>query len=147
MGITNRFLKRDGGKNEKNEDPPPVNPLAPRHKVSPSTASVGSGAPANFKPLQLGGSSSPSSHSSNSSEARDSSSISNGSDAIRDIKAEILANWLHTKQEERIWTFGSPGEGVFMKKSKGNYACAPFEVFNDGTGLYHAVTELNARVS
>jgi hypothetical protein len=66
---------------------------------------------------------------------------------VREIKAEMLVNWLHTKQEERIWTFGSSGEGVFMKKSKGHYACAPPGIENDGTGLYNSVTELNARVS
>ncbi|KAH6870447.1 glycosyl transferase family group 2-domain-containing protein, partial [Alternaria rosae] len=65
--------------------------------------------------------------------------------AARDVKAEILANWLHTKQEERVWTFGAAGEGCFMKKSKGSYSCIPNALQTDGTGLYEAVTELNVR--
>jgi hypothetical protein len=146
MGLTDMFGKKHVAKNEMSDDRLPENPLAPRPTVAPSNASAGSGAPASFTPLQLRGSVTPSAHSAGSSVSRHSTS-DNGSDSVRDIKAEILANWLHTKQEERIWTFGSPGEGVFMKKSKGNYACAPFEVYNDGTGLHHAVTELNVRAS
>ncbi|KAF1837671.1 hypothetical protein BDW02DRAFT_107269 [Decorospora gaudefroyi] len=146
MGLSNIFSKKEGSglgsKSEKSE-PKPLNPLAPKPKVNPSDASVGSGAPASFTPLQLRGSRTPSSNSSHTGEPNRSSTT--GSDAIRDIKAEILANWLHTKQEERVWTFGAPGEGVFMKKSKGSYACAPYEVLNDGTSLYRSVTELNVR--
>lgn len=73
-------------------------------------------------------------------------SHSAGSDAVRDIKCDILANWLYTKQEEKLWTGRTPGEGVFVKKSKGNYACAPVQLLNDDSNLYHAITELNARV-
>ena len=146
MGLTDVFGKNHGGKNEMTDDRAPENPLAPRPRVSPSNASVGSGAPASFTPLQLGGSPS-SARSVGSSESRESTSEHGSSDPVREIKAEMLANWLHTKQEERIWTFGTPGEGAFMKISKGNYACAPVEASDDGTGLYHSVTELNARVS
>ncbi|XP_014557272.1 hypothetical protein COCVIDRAFT_26122 [Bipolaris victoriae FI3] len=127
------------------EEPPPLKPLARKHKVNPSSASVGSRSqPASFIPLQLGGTNSPSSSSVADSEPTRDSTIS-GTDAVRDLKAEILSNWLHTKQEERVWTFGGPGEGVFMKRAKGSYACAPHGVQNDGTGLYQAVTELNVR--
>jgi hypothetical protein len=132
---------------EDSEEPPPLNPLAPKPKVNPSSASVTSRSrPASFTPLQLGGINSPSSSSIADSEPTHDSTVS-GTDAVRDVKAEILSNWLHTKQEERVWTFGGPGEGVFMKRAKGSYACAPQGVQNDGTGLYQAVTELNVRVS
>ena len=133
---------------EDNEEPPPLNPLAPNPKASPSNASAGSRSrPASFTPLQLGGINSSSSSSIADSDPTHDSSASSGTDPVRDVKAEILANWLHTKQEERVWTFGGAGEGVFMKKTKGSYACAPHGVQNDGTGLYQAVTELNVRVS
>lgn len=70
-----------------------------------------------------------------------------GSDSIRDVKCEILANWLHTKQEEKCWCQGMPGEGVFVKKSKGNYACVPATLANDETNLYAQIVEMNVRVS
>lgn len=63
-----------------------------------------------------------------------------------DVKCEVMAQWLHSKQEEKIWTSGEPGEGVLVKKSKGNYAFSPPELFEDGSGLYQAVLALNVRV-
>ncbi|KAF1941018.1 hypothetical protein EJ02DRAFT_493414 [Clathrospora elynae] len=69
-----------------------------------------------------------------------------GSDAARDIKCDILANWLSAKQEEKVWSTGQPGEAVFVKKSKGNYSVAPREVIKDGTSLYSCVSQLNARI-
>ena len=63
-----------------------------------------------------------------------------------DVKCEVMAQWLHSKQEENIWTSGEPGEGVLVKKSKGSYAFSPPELFEDGSGLYQAVLALNVRV-
>jgi hypothetical protein len=63
-----------------------------------------------------------------------------------DVKCEVMAQWLHSKQEEKIWTSGEPGEGVLVKKSKGNYAFSPPDLQEDGTGLYEAVLALNVRV-
>lgn len=63
-----------------------------------------------------------------------------------DVKCEVMAQWLHSKQEENIWTSGEPGEGVLVKKTKGNYAFSPPELFEDGSGLYQAVLALNVRV-
>lgn len=64
-----------------------------------------------------------------------------------DVKCEVMAQWLHSKQEEKIWTSGEPGEGVLVKKAKGSYAYSPPELLEDGSGLYQAVTALNVRVS
>ncbi|KAF2848353.1 hypothetical protein T440DRAFT_500482 [Plenodomus tracheiphilus IPT5] len=70
---------------------------------------------------------------------------STGSDIIRDIKCEILANWLHTKQQEKIWTSGAVGEGVFVKRSKGNYAYAPQSIAADGSNLCQLIVKMNLR--
>ncbi|KAF2634139.1 hypothetical protein P280DRAFT_494481 [Massarina eburnea CBS 473.64] len=58
-----------------------------------------------------------------------------------------MVNWLHTKQEERIWTNGGDGEGVFLKKCKGSFVCCPTELQTDPSGVYQAVSLLNARVA
>ncbi|KAF2475545.1 uncharacterized protein BDR25DRAFT_279672 [Lindgomyces ingoldianus] len=58
-----------------------------------------------------------------------------------------MVNWLHSKQEERIWTTGDPGEGVVLKKSKGRYVCCPSELQYDDTQFYQKVAELNVRVA
>lgn len=66
--------------------------------------------------------------------------------SFQDVKCDVMAQWLHSKQEEKIWTSGEPGEGVLVKKSKGSYAFSPAELPEDGTGLYEAVAALNVRV-
>ncbi|KAF1962441.1 hypothetical protein CC80DRAFT_487902 [Byssothecium circinans] len=66
---------------------------------------------------------------------------------VRDIKSEVMVNWLHSKQEERIWTSGQEGEGVFLKKSKGNFVCCPADLESDPSGVYRAISLLNARVA
>jgi hypothetical protein len=76
----------------------------------------------------------------------DSGSRSTQSEQVRDIKCDVLANWLHSKAEERLWTSGKTGQGVFVKKTKGSYACVPANLPDDGTGLYPAIVALNVRV-
>jgi hypothetical protein len=76
----------------------------------------------------------------------DSGTRSTASAAVRDIKCEVLASWLHAKAEEKMWTAGNPGEGVFVKKTKGNYAVSPVETITDGTSLHQAIVMLNVRV-
>lgn len=149
MGLQDILFRKEGEGSRprddtgKHEGLPPENPLTPKTRTS--NESTGSGSkPASFTPMQLGPSSA---HSSGSSGSINCSNSTVSSDAVRDVKAGILANWLHNKQEERVWTFGDTGEGVFMKKSKGSYSCAPYALQSDGTGLYEAVTELNVRVS
>jgi hypothetical protein len=67
-------------------------------------------------------------------------------ETIQEIKCEVMVNWLHSKQEEQIWTTGEPGEGVVLKKSKGRYVCCPSELSSDGSALFKAVSALNVRV-
>jgi hypothetical protein len=67
-------------------------------------------------------------------------------DAMKDIKCEVMVNWLHSKQEEKIWTTGEPGEGVVLKKAKGRYVCCPSELQNDSSSVYQMVAQLNVRV-
>lgn len=81
-----------------------------------------------------------------SSSGTEVTSSSASSGTLQDIKCDILANWLHTKQEERIWTGDAAGEGVFVKKSKGNYACAPRDVVLDGSNLHQSICQMNVRV-
>jgi hypothetical protein len=70
----------------------------------------------------------------------------NDPDAIRNIKCEVMVNWLHSKQEENIWTTGEMGEGVVLKKSKGRYVCCPGELQHDTSNFYQSIATLNVRV-
>lgn len=69
-----------------------------------------------------------------------------GGSGFQDVKCDVMAQWLHSKQEEKIWTSGEIGEGVLVKKAKGSYSYSPAELAHDGSGLYEAVSQLNVRV-
>jgi hypothetical protein len=60
-------------------------------------------------------------------------------------KCDLLASWLLSKAEERMWIEGRPGQGVFVKKHKGIYAHSP-DHSNDNSGLHEAIIALNVRV-
>ncbi|OCK81960.1 hypothetical protein K432DRAFT_294338 [Lepidopterella palustris CBS 459.81] len=66
---------------------------------------------------------------------------------INEIKCDVMVNWLHSQQEEKLWTTGEPEEGVVLKKSKGSYACSPSDLAEERAGFYKAVETLNVRVA
>jgi len=69
-----------------------------------------------------------------------------GGDDLNDIKGEVMVNWLHSKQERKLWTMGEEGEGVMLKKSRGIYTCAPIHLAEEETGFFQAVQMLNVKV-
>ncbi|RMZ67590.1 glycosyl transferase family 2 [Pyrenophora seminiperda CCB06] len=120
---------------------PPLNPLAPSGNATPESETR----PPSFTRLQLrNGSASPSDAPASAGSAGDSNDA--GENVARTIKAQLLAHYLQTEQEKRVWTTREAGEGAFMKHSKGKYACAPDHVQHDGSGLYQAITQLNVRM-
>jgi len=71
----------------------------------------------------------------------------NGSlEDLLDIKCDIMVNWLHSRQEEHLWTGGEPEEGVCLKKSRGQFACAPQDLSLEQDGFYAAIKTLNVKV-
>jgi|SRR5579871_429614 len=65
---------------------------------------------------------------------------------INDIKCEVMVNWLHSQQEEKLWTSGDEEEGVVLKKSRGMYTCAPADLAEEQAGFFQAVQTLNVKV-
>lgn len=63
-----------------------------------------------------------------------------------EIKADVMVNWLHQQQLERMWTNGGVGEGVVLKKGRDAYTACPAELSNHRGDLFDAVTRLNVRV-
>lgn len=70
-----------------------------------------------------------------------------GADEINDIKCEVMVSYLHSQQEEKLWTAGEPEEGVMLKKSRGQYTCAPADLADEPAGFFAAVRTLNVKVS
>ena len=65
---------------------------------------------------------------------------------VNDIKCEVMVNWLHSQQEEKLWTSGEEGEGVVLKKSRGMYTCSPADLAEEQAGLFQAIQTLNVKV-
>lgn len=66
----------------------------------------------------------------------------------RDIVAEIMVSHLANIQEEKIWVIGDDDdEGVVLKKTKGNYTCAPPQISKRPGGFFDAILAMNVRVS
>lgn len=65
---------------------------------------------------------------------------------VNDIKCEVMVNWLHSQQEEKLWTSGEEEEGVVLKKSRGMYTCSPADLAEEQAGFFQAVQTLNVKV-
>jgi hypothetical protein len=74
------------------------------------------------------------------------SDIPDPSDGLSNLKSDVIVNWIHSKQEEKIWTTGQPGEGVVLKKAKGHYVCCPSSLRDDGSQFAQMVAHLNVCV-
>src|SRR3954470_16893561 len=46
-------------------------------------------------------------------------------ESVLDIKSDVMVSYLHQQQLEKMSANGAPGEGVILKKSKGNFTCFP----------------------
>lgn len=67
-------------------------------------------------------------------------------ETVRDIQSTIMVNWLRQMQMEKLWSVGSRGEGVILKKDRGSFVCCP-ETLKDGPSLlYNQVMGMNIRV-
>ncbi|KAF2138548.1 uncharacterized protein K452DRAFT_301083 [Aplosporella prunicola CBS 121167] len=66
---------------------------------------------------------------------------------INDIKCDVMVNWLHSQQEEKLWSSGEYEEGIVLKKGRGQYTCCPAELANEPAGFFKAVEQLNVRVA
>lgn len=67
--------------------------------------------------------------------------------SVLDIKGDVMVNWLHQQQLEKLWAVGAPGEGVVLKKSRDNFTCSPSSLKNSPTGFFDQVVAMNVRVS
>lgn len=65
---------------------------------------------------------------------------------VNDVKCDVMVNHLHAQQEERLWTTAEKGEGVVLKKSRGDYTSAPPDLAHERGGLFQAIETLNVKV-
>lgn len=58
-----------------------------------------------------------------------------------------MVNYLHQQQLEHMWSDGTPGEGVVLKKSRDQYTSCPAELSQYEGGFFDAARKLNVKVS
>lgn len=58
---------------------------------------------------------------------------------------DIMCNWLHHQQVEKMWSTNAEGEGVMLKRAKGDYTCCPEDLRSNPDGVFHAVLKLNVK--
>jgi len=64
-----------------------------------------------------------------------------------DIKTDVMCNWLHQQQLERMWSNTGIEEGVMLKKARDDYMCCPKDLQLNRGGFFDAVRILNVRVN
>ncbi|KAK5031090.1 hypothetical protein LTS07_004825 [Exophiala sideris] len=64
---------------------------------------------------------------------------------LRELKTDMMCNWLHQQQLERMWSTNGIEEGVMLKKAKDDYKCAPEDLRSRPDGLFAAVQKLNVK--
>lgn len=66
---------------------------------------------------------------------------------ILDVKIDVMVNWLHQRQMQKMWYNGGLEQGVILKKSRDEFVCCPNELSEVPGGFRDAVKSLNVRVS
>ncbi|MCJ1309766.1 hypothetical protein MMC25_003427 [Agyrium rufum] len=70
-----------------------------------------------------------------------------GEEMLAAVKAEMMVQYLHRKQEEQMWLDGYSEEGVILKQSRQVFISHPYELSARRDGLYDAVAKLNVKVA
>lgn len=144
MGFKSYFLPGKAGKNKTEQGEENLHGMV-EMPIAPIFPSAGFATPADFPSTYLSGANTPGKTSSIPSYAAGDFRNATMTD-INDIKCDVMVNYLHQHQAERLWTMHGEEEGVVLKKSRGEYACAPEELMGRETAFVRAIEMLNVRV-
>lgn len=65
---------------------------------------------------------------------------------IKNMKTEVMAEWLYKQQRLKLWASSGPEEGVVLKKSRGEYTCCPEDLRYMRGGLFEQIVNMNVAV-
>ena len=65
---------------------------------------------------------------------------------IKNMKAEVMAEWLYKHERLKLWASSGPEEGVILKKSRGEYTCCPEDLRYMRSGLFEQIVQMNVAV-
>ena len=57
-----------------------------------------------------------------------------------------MIQYLRQRQIEKLWTDGSPSEGVVLKRAKSDFVCQPPELSGQLFGFFDEIRKLNVKV-
>lgn len=66
-------------------------------------------------------------------------------ESLLDIKSDVMVNWLHQQQLEKLWAMENGTEGVVLKKARGDFTCSPPVLRTQP--FFEQVIAMNVRVS
>lgn len=62
------------------------------------------------------------------------------------VKCEVMIQYLRQRQIEKLWTDGSPAEGVILKRAKNDFVSQPPELSQQVFGFFDEIKKLNVKV-
>jgi hypothetical protein len=71
----------------------------------------------------------------------------NNEEEIKNMKTEVMAEWLYKQQRLKLWASSGPEEGVMLKRSRGEYTCCPEDLRYMRSGLFEQIVQMNVAVS
>ena len=63
------------------------------------------------------------------------------------IKSDLMLTWLHEQQCSNNWIQHGPGQGIVLKRYRGEYLCLPKALEHDESRLFEIVKAMNVAVS
>jgi hypothetical protein len=82
--------------------------------------------------------------------SRPNSSFAAGSfrndEEIKNMKTEVMAEWLYKQQRLKLWASSGPEEGIILKRSRGEYTCCPEDLRYMRGGIYEQIVRMNVAV-
>ena len=68
-------------------------------------------------------------------------------ESVLTVRSDVVVSWLHQQQMEKLWAVGAPGEGVILKKGKGDFTRCPPSLRTEPSGIFDHIVAMNVRVS
>jgi hypothetical protein len=62
------------------------------------------------------------------------------------FKCDLMVKFLRQRQLEKVWSNTEDGEGVVLKRGKGDFVCQPSNLLVERNGLFAQVGQLNVKV-
>ncbi|KAK6607980.1 hypothetical protein H4I96_04215 [Botrytis cinerea] len=68
-------------------------------------------------------------------------------ESVLTVRSDVVVSWLHQQQMEKLWAVGAPGEGVILKKGKGDFTCCPPSLRTEPSGIFDHIVAMNVRAA